>query len=229
MARSNLMSRSGATSVSSSTPDSTRSRAEKRDLILAAAIKVFATNGYHGSRVSDIAREAGIAYGLVYHYFKNKEEILATIFEDRWSGFLEAVTDIAGSRASTEERLLSLAVLVLGGFRRRPEWVKVLVLEIQRSSRFAEPSQLRAVGRLFDLVEGILREGQERGELRADLDPGVAVYVFMGALDMVITTLVLGVMRIEGGERHEREYYVKVARNVVEIFLHGLAAEECNT
>jgi AcrR family transcriptional regulator len=206
--------------------DASRARTEKRDLILDAAITVFSKRGYHGSRVSDIAGEAGIAYGLVYHYFKNKEEILSSIFEERWSGFLEAVEDIAASGASSEDRLVSLAVLVLGAFRLHPDWVKVLVLEIQRSSRFAQPDQLAAVGRLFDLVEGIVREGQERGDLRPELDAGVAVYIFMGALDLVITGQVLGVTRIEGGEQDEREYYLKVARTVVEIFLHGLGRKE---
>jgi TetR/AcrR family fatty acid metabolism transcriptional regulator len=204
-------------------------RSEKRDLILDAAIKVFAVHGYHGSRVSDIAREAGIAYGLVYHYFKNKEEILATIFEERWGGFLEAVEDVAAAPGSTEDRLVSLAVLVLSAFRLRPDWVKVLVLEIQRSRRFAEPAQLAAVGKLFERVEAILREGQARGELRSDLDPRLAVNVFMGALDLVITGLVLGVNRIDdggAGDRDEGEYYVKVAKTVVEIFLHGLASKE---
>jgi TetR/AcrR family transcriptional regulator, fatty acid metabolism regulator protein len=203
-----------------------RARSEKRDRILDAATAVFARHGYHGSRVADIAREAGIAYGLVYHYFKNKEEILATIFEERWSGFLEAVEDIAASPAPAEDRLVSLAALVLHGYQLRPDWVKVFVLEIQRSSRFAEPAQLRAIGRLFDAVERIIRSGQERGELRAELDAPVAVYVFMGALDLVITSLVIGVRRIDGGERDERDFYLRVARTVVEIFLRGLASKE---
>ena len=72
-------------------PGLARVRRDKRALILDAAIKVFARKGYHGCRISDIAREADIAYGLVYHYFTNKEEILRTIFEERWSGFLELV------------------------------------------------------------------------------------------------------------------------------------------
>lgn len=206
--------------------DTSRARSDKRALILDAAIKVFASHGYHGSRVSDIAREAGIAYGLVYHYFRNKEEILSTIFEERWSGFLDAVEAIGKANPSTHDRLVSVAALILNAFRLRPDWVKVLVLEIQRSSRFQEPGQIAAVGRLFDALERMLRDGQERGELRRDLDPAVAVTVFVGALDLVITSLVLGVTRIEGGERDEREYYLKVAKTVVEIVMHGMAARE---
>jgi TetR/AcrR family fatty acid metabolism transcriptional regulator len=180
--------------------------------------------GYHGARVSDIAREAGIAYGLVYHYFKNKEEILNTIFEERWSTFLEAVEGIADAATPSEDKLVSIAALVLNAYRLRPEWVKVLVLEIQRSSRFAEPSQMRAVGRLFQAVARLVRRGQARGELRPELDPEVASYVFIGALEIAITARVLDVIRIEAGR--EQEYYQKVARSVVDIFLHGLGRSE---
>jgi TetR/AcrR family fatty acid metabolism transcriptional regulator len=218
------MPHSSTTAVDSVIAEAARPRPDKRSLIQDAAIKVFATHGYHGSRVSDIAREAGIAYGLVYHYFKNKEEILTTLFEERWSGFLEVVEAIAGGTTSTEDRLVSVAALILNAYRVRPDWVKVLVLEIQRSSRFAEPSQIEAVGRLFDAVAQILRSGQERGEVRGELDPNVACYVLIGALDLVITSLVLGITRIEGDEADEREFYLGAARTVVDIFMHGMAA-----
>jgi len=199
-------------------------RRDKRNRIVDAAIRVFARLGYHGARISDIASEAGIAYGLVYHYFRNKEQILNTIFEERWSGFLEAVDEIADGPTSTEDKLVSIAALILNAYRVRPEWVKVFVLEIQRSSRFAEPGQIRAVGCLFQSVAGILRAGQESGELRGDLDPDVACCVLIGSLEIVITALVLGVIRIEDRVEFENEYYVKVARTIVEIFLHGLSA-----
>jgi len=204
-----------------SDPPAKPTAVDKRQLILDAAIKVFARTGYHGSRVSDIAREAGIAYGLVYHYFRNKEEILDTIFQERWSGFLEALEAIAAGPASTEDKLLSVAALILNAFRLRGDWVKVLVFEIQRTSRFARPEELRAVGRFFHILARILRDGQERGELRRDLDPDVACYVFAGALDLIVTSRVLDVLRVEAST--EGEYYVKVARTVVEVFLHGLA------
>jgi TetR/AcrR family fatty acid metabolism transcriptional regulator len=204
-------------------PGLARVRRDKRALILDAAIKVFARKGYHGSRVSDIAREADIAYGLVYHYFTNKEEILRTIFEERWSGFLELVDEIAARETTAEDKLVSIAALMLNAYRVRPDWVKVLVLELQRSSRFAEPGQIRAVGLLFQSVARILRAGQETGELRSDLDPDVACYVFIGALEIVITSLVLDLIKIEEKAPSESEYYLKVARTVVDIFLHGLS------
>lgn len=204
---------------------SRRARGDKREVILDAAIGVFARHGYHGARVSDIAREADIAYGLVYHYFRNKEEILRTIFEERWSGFLEAVEGIARRSAPTEDKLLALASMILDAYRVRPEWMKVLVLDIQRSSRFAEPGQLRAVGKLFQIVARILRDGQAAGELRRDLDPDLACYIFMGALELVITSLVLDLMKLAdggGGAAQSSADHGRIARTVVDIFLHGL-------
>ena len=203
--------------------DDRRVRPEKRTLILDAAIRVFARVGYHGARVSDIAGEAGIAYGLVYHYFSNKEEILRTIFEERWGGFLEALEGIADGPTSTGDKLASVAALILSAYRLRPEWVKVFVLELQRSSRFAEPGQLRAVGQLFQHVARILRDGQAKGEIREDVDPDVASYVFVGGLEIVITGLVLDLIRIDESRQPESEYYLKVARTVVGIFLRGVS------
>jgi TetR/AcrR family fatty acid metabolism transcriptional regulator len=206
--------------ASSTAPGAARTRSAKRALILDAATAVFARTGYHAARISDIAREAGIAYGLVYHYFRNKEEILETIFEERWTGFVETVEAIAEAPTRTEEKLEAIAALILGGYRVRRDWVKVFVLEIQRSSRFAEPGQLRAVGRFFQAVARILGDGQRRGELRSDLDPDVAGYVFVGGLEIVITALVLGVNRESDADPDA--YSRKVAGTVVEIFLRGI-------
>jgi TetR/AcrR family fatty acid metabolism transcriptional regulator len=197
-------------------------RVDKRARILEAAIHVFARHGYHGARVSDIAREAGIAYGLVYHYFRNKEEILASVFEERWSAFVKVVEAIASGPKSSHEKLEAVASIILNAFRVRPDWVKVLVLEIQRSSRFADPERIRAVGRLFEQVARIVRAGQEAGELRRDVDPQVACFVFLGALDLAITSLVLGLTRIDGGDAQEIEYHARASRSVVDVFLRGV-------
>jgi TetR/AcrR family fatty acid metabolism transcriptional regulator len=212
--------------MSATSSDRKRAGRDKRELILDAAIKVFARAGYHGSRVSDIAQEAGIAYGLVYHYFKNKEEILDTIFSEQWSGFLEALDAIADGSTASEDKLLSVAALILNAYRVRADWVKVLVFEIQRSPRFSNPEQLRAMGRLFQIVARILRDGQAAGELRRDLDPDVASYLFVGGLDIVVTSRVLDVIHIEGEGSQQSQYYLKIARTLVDLFLHGVESRE---
>lgn len=210
--------------MSSSPSSQKRPGHDKRERILDAAIKVFARTGYHGSRVSDIACEAGIAYGLVYHYFKNKEEILDTIFREQWSGFLAALEDIADGATSSEDKLLSVAALILNAYRVRADWVKVLVFEIQRSPRFSDPEQVRAMGRLFQIVARILRAGQASGELRADLDPEAASYLFVGGLDIVVTSRVLNVIEVEGGVAEQSQYYLKLARSLVDLLLRGIEA-----
>jgi AcrR family transcriptional regulator len=199
--------------------DARGARGVKRQRILEAATRVFASRGYHGARVSDIAREAGIAYGLVYHYFRNKDEILDTIFAERWGAFLDVVDGIAAGAQPAAEKLRQLAALVLFAYRRRPDWVKVLVFEIQRTSRFSEPEQIEAVGRLFRSVAQIVRAGQEAGELRQELDANVVCLAFIGALETMITSQVLKVMRLP--ERSQDDD--RTVNTVVQLFLGGLA------
>ena len=203
------------------TPPAAGPRGEKRARILEAATRVFASRGYHGARVSDIAREAGIAYGLVYHYFRNKEEILDTIFAERWGQFLEVVDGIAAGPQPAAEKLRQLAALILFAYRRRPDWVKVLVFEIQRTSRFSEPEQIEAVGRLFRGVARIIRVGQESGELRSDLDANLVCLAFIGALETMITSQVMRVMRLPDQTQDDDD---RTVQTVVELFLGGLAA-----
>ena len=203
-----------------------RPRGEKRDLIVDAAIRVFARKGFHKARVSDIAAEAEIAYGLVYHYFKNKDEILATIFEERWSGFLEAIEAIGRGPGTVRNQLVSIATLILNAYRLRPEWVKVVVMEINRSSRFAEPAQQQAVAELFEAFERLVKGGQERGELRADFDARVGCALFLGAIDLVITSLVLGVGEVPEDDAGQRAFYLDVAQQIVDIFMNGTASAD---
>lgn len=211
----------GGLALAAAVPVPSAARGAKREHILEAAIRVFARRGYHGARVSDIAAEAEIAYGLVYHYFKNKEEILRTIFEERWNAFLHVVEQVAEGPGTATDKLHALAGLVLYAYRRRPDWVKVLVFEIQRSSRFSEPEQIRAVGRLFQSVERVVRSGQEAGELRSDIDAQVACLAFIGALETMITSQVLGVMQLPEEPDASDD---RTVRAVVELFLGGLRA-----
>jgi AcrR family transcriptional regulator len=212
---------SAATPETAEAGPAASARGAKREHILEAAIRVFARRGYHGARVSDIAAEADIAYGLVYHYFKNKEEILRTIFEERWNAFLRVVDQIADGPGPAIDKLHAVAGVILYAYRRRPDWVKVLVFEIQRSSRFSEPEQIRAVGRLFGSVARVVRAGQESGELRGDIDAQLACLAFVGALETMITSQVLGHTRLPDGPAASDDCSVQA---VVELFLGGLRA-----
>lgn len=196
-----------------------RQGADKRSRILDSAIRVFANKGYHGTRISDIARDAEIAYGLVYHYFKNKEDILDAIFVDRWGGFIEAVEAVARDTKPLEEKLFALAELILSPDPEKSEWLKVLIFEIQRTQRFRDPDRMRIVSQLFVAISRILRDAQEQGELRREIDPDIACYIFIGGIDIVVTSRVLELIP---AEKDEKAHYSKVAHTVVDLFLNGM-------
>ena len=161
---------------------------EKRRLILRAAITVFARSGYHTSRVADVAKEAGVAYGLVYHYFGSKEDLLRTIFHRTWSRMLEAVEQVEAEGAPAREQLAAVAQIVLGAWDTDPDLVRVLVREVARSPQLGR--EVDELEHAFAALERIVRRGQERGELRDGLDPRIAALILYGALEEILTALV---------------------------------------
>jgi TetR/AcrR family fatty acid metabolism transcriptional regulator len=163
----------------------TETQREKRRLILRAAITVFARNGYHKSRVSDVATEAGVAYGLVYHYFGSKEILLETIFRRTWSRMLEAVEAVEQEAGSAREQLAAVARIVLGSWETDPELVRVLVREVARSPQLGR--EVDEIEHAFAALERIVVRGQEAGELRAELDSRFAAWVLYGALEEILT------------------------------------------
>jgi TetR/AcrR family transcriptional regulator, fatty acid metabolism regulator protein len=158
---------------------------EKRRQILRAAITVFARSGYHTSRVSDVAKEAGVAYGLVYHYFGSKEDLLETIFRRTWSRMLEAVEEVERGDAPAREQLAAVARIVLGAWPVDPDLVRVLVREVARSPQLGR--EVDEIGNAFQALERIVLRGQERGELRTDVDPRLAAWILYGALEEILT------------------------------------------
>jgi len=165
-------------------------QADRRRQILDAAVKVFARSGFHTSRVGDIAEEAGIAYGLVYHYFKSKEELLETIFRDTWTQMLARVREVESSGVPASEQVRQVTALLLRTWRRDPDLVRVLVREVTRSPQVQQ--EIEEITQAMQALEGIIQRGQEGGEFRTELDPKLAAVVWYGALDEILTGWVLG-------------------------------------
>jgi AcrR family transcriptional regulator len=163
---------------------------EKRRVILDAAVRVFARKGYHASRVGDIAEEAGVAHGLLYHYFASKEELLETVFRETWSELLEAFARVADSDEPAVEQLRQVAAILLRSWRRDPDLVRVLVREVGRSQTL--PSRVDEIGAVFEAIERIVERGQAEGELRDDVQPRLAAWIFYGAIEEILTGWVLG-------------------------------------
>ena len=164
---------------------------EKRRQILDAAVHAFARKGYHACRVSEIAEEAGVAYGLVYHYFGSKEEVLQTIFRDTWTQMLARVSEVQEEGGTAREQVRKVTALLLRTWHRDPDLVRVLVHEVTRSPEQLQ-QQIDEIGHAYKALESIVAHGQESGEFRADLDPQIAAVVFYGALEEVLTGWVMG-------------------------------------
>jgi TetR/AcrR family transcriptional regulator, fatty acid metabolism regulator protein len=180
-------------------------QADRRRQILTAAVKVFAQKGFHASRVGDIAEEAGVAYGLVYHYYKSKEDLLETIFRTTWTEMLARVREVTEAGVPASEAVRQVTALLLRTWRRDPDLVRVLVREVTRSQHVQQ--EIEEISHAMQALEDIIRRGQESGEFRADLDARLAAVVFYGALDEVLTGWVLGQLpdRDEDIARAERD------------------------
>ena len=163
----------------------------KRRQIMEAAVRAFARKGYHACRVGEIAEEAGVAYGLVYHYFGSKEEVLQEIFRDTWTQMLARIREVADSGDAADEQVRKVTALLLRTWRRDPDLVRVLVHEVTRSPEQLK-RQIDEIGHAYEALEQIVVNGQTSGDFRDDLDSKVASIVFYGALEEVLTGWVMG-------------------------------------
>ena len=192
--------------------------AERRKTILRAAIEVFAKKGYHGCRIADVAREAGVAYGLVYHYFHNKDELLRSVFDVSWGGFLARVKAVAEADAPLAEKVRGVARVAFEAYRHDPRGVKVIILEIARSPAGARVDRGSAFTDVVQLAERMFRAAQEKGELRAELDPRVCASFLFGAIEMGLTALVVGLF----GPHRDDAVVERVQRQIAEALLGGV-------
>jgi AcrR family transcriptional regulator len=160
---------------------------DKRRQILDAAVRVFARQGYHSTRVSDIADEAGVAYGLVYHYFQSKDQVLNELFSERWSLLLAAIEETDANGGSPRERLETVAAFIIDSYRHDPELMKVIIVEVTRAANSFGRTHLPEIRNAYDLIAKIVAEGQEAGVFRRDIDPNFASMAFYGAIEQLLS------------------------------------------
>jgi TetR/AcrR family fatty acid metabolism transcriptional regulator len=189
---------------------------DKRLLILDAAVRVFARKGYHSSRVGDIAEEAGVAHGLLYHYFDSKDELLETIFRNTWTLMIETIKGVEALEEPARETLRKVSAIVLRAWRDTPDIVRVLVREVARSPHLQQ--EIGETEQAFAALERVIRKGQESGEFRTDVDPRFASFIFYGALEEILTGWVMG--QLPDGEEDVR----LAEQTVVEMLCDGLLA-----
>jgi TetR/AcrR family fatty acid metabolism transcriptional regulator len=189
---------------------------DKRALLLDASIRVFARKGYHTCRVGDIAEEAGVAHGLLYHYFDSKEELLETIFRSTWQLMLDTISGVEKQGEPAREQLRKVAAIVLRSWRDTPDVVRVLVREVARSPHLQR--EIDEVEQAFAALERIIVKGQEDGDFRRDLDSRFASFIFYGALEEILTGWVLGQLP------DTDEDVARAERTVVQALCDGMLA-----
>jgi TetR/AcrR family fatty acid metabolism transcriptional regulator len=161
--------------------------ADKRRIILDAAIRVFARQGFNGCRVSDIADEAGVAYGLVYHYFRSKDEVLDTLFLERWNVLLEAIRETDRQDIEPREKLQQIASFIVDSYRHDPDLMKVIIVEVTRAANSFGQTHLAKISEAYELIADIVAKAQEEGAFKDTITPQFAAMAFYGAIEQVLT------------------------------------------
>jgi TetR/AcrR family fatty acid metabolism transcriptional regulator len=185
----------------------------KYEAILRAAIKVFARSGFFNSKVADVAREAGVADGTVYLYFKNKDDILVSIFNDHMN---EALANGRKSLAELDEPVEKIKRIVLAhldGLGRERDLAIVFQVELRSSTKFMEQFSATRVTEYLELIRGVIEEGQRLGVFRRGLNSQLVAKVLFGALDEMATNWVLS---------RKRYSLASTAYTVIDVFLNGI-------
>ena len=164
-----------------------QSAIDKRRIILEAAVRVFARQGFHTCRVSDIADEAGVAYGLVYHYFSSKEEILDTLFLERWDVMLEAISEVDARRGRRARSSRRSPAFIVESYRHDPELMKVIIVEVTRAANTFARTHLAKIREAYSQIAGIVARAQAAGAFREQISPEFAALAFYGLIEQVLT------------------------------------------
>ncbi len=160
---------------------------DKRRVILDAAVRVFARQGFHTCRVSDIADEAGVAYGLVYHYFSSKDQILDTLFLERWDVMLAAIAETDASSRSPRDKLAAIAGFIIDSYRHDPELMKVIIVEVTRAANTFGLTHLEKIRDAYRGIAAIVERAQRDGAFRSEVTPEFAALAFYGLVEQVLT------------------------------------------
>lgn len=188
---------------------------DKRDRILQAAIHVFAEKGFFVARVADVAREAGVADGTIYLYFKSKEALLQGLFEESMDRVLVWMRELAASPEPPSERLLAIFERYAQFTEDEPRLAEVLTVQLRESGKLMAEIASQKFGEFLQILTAIIEDGQRRGHFRADLRARTVARVMYGALDELSLSWVMS---------DARWALSAATREVLDVFLHGIVA-----
>jgi TetR/AcrR family fatty acid metabolism transcriptional regulator len=181
---------------------------DKRRVILDAAVRVFARQGFHACRVADIADEAGVAYGLVYHYFASKDEVLDTLFLERWGVMLEMIREVDGQDIPVREKLQAIASFIVESYRHDPDLMKVIIVEVTRAANSFGQTHLGQIREAYELIGAIVAKAQADGIFNPEIDAGFAAMAFYGAIEQMLTGWIFGLLPQEEADFERAKWLV---------------------
>jgi AcrR family transcriptional regulator len=196
----------------------TKATPDKRRVILDAAVRVFARQGFHACRVSDIADEAGVAYGLVYHYFASKEEVLDTLFLERWNVMLEVIREVDAEQIPVRDKFTAIASFIVDSYQHHPDLMKVIIVEVTRAANSFGQTHLGQITEAYELIGQIVTRAQREGVFKPEIEARFAAMAFYGAIEQLLTGWIFGLLP-QGEEHFERAKWL-----VVETVCGGLEA-----
>jgi len=176
---------------------------DRRRAILDAAVRVFARQGFHACRVSDIADEAGVAYGLLYHYFPSKDDVLSTLFLERWRVMLEMIREVDAQPIPAREKLGAIAAFIIDSYAHDPDLMKVIIVEVTRAANSFGQTHLGQIREAYRMIAEIVTKAQQDGVFKSQIDAQFAAMAFYGAIEQVLTGWIFGLLP-QGEEHFER-------------------------
>jgi AcrR family transcriptional regulator len=204
-----------------------RLAAEKRRVILDAAVRVFARRGFNGCRVSDIADEAGVAYGLVYHYFRSKDEVLDTLFLERWNVMLEVIRDLDETDLTPRDKLATITGFIVDSYRHDPELMKVIIVEVTRAANSFGQTHFAKIREAYELIADVVADAQARGDFKDTVTPQFAALAFYGAIEQVLTGWIFDMLpQGEAEFEQAKVFVVETICGGLEAAPQGVAARE---
>ena len=197
-------------------PDTSPARPDKRRLILDAAVVAFAKRGFHACRVADIADEANVAYGLVYHYFRSKDEVLDTLFLERWDMLLAFISETDRLQIAPRDKLHAISAAIIDFYRYDPALMKVIIVEVMRSANTFGLRHSDKIAEAYVLIGEIVSKAQDAGTFKREVSPRFAALAFYGAIEQVLTGWIFGMLP-EGEAEYEQ-----AKASIVETICGGL-------
>ena len=182
---------------------------DKRRLILDAAVRVFARQGFHSCRVSDIADEAGVAYGLVYHYFASKDEVLDTLFLERWEVMLELIRQVDAEPLPVREKLGAIAAFIIDSYSHDPDLMKVIIVEVTRAANSFGDTHIGTIREAYELIGAIVEKAQAEGNFKPEIEARFAAMAFYGVIEQLLTGWIFDLLP-QGEAELERAKWVVI-------------------